>query len=300
MASQCNVESGQLPNVRRLAGGGLVLEPTQAAIVAGTCRTEQAQLMPGTIHFGKYRGLTYTWLCEHDMGYVVSLIASHQRERVNNKSQSCLMENKDDLANFALQVPGVSVAVRERRRRDDLNRSPQEPVNLRGQTLLRFGKFSKRTWEDVYQNEKGYVKWIERESPSRGSPMASFKEFIERRRHSAQKVSSVLPSQVTPQPTVPVQRRMTPRAATSALLTLQSTHSHRRLAQPSPPRRVWSSQAVVSSPSASSTVTSPSASNTVSSPTAASTVSSPTAASGVASQRDAGRRGCDCAAGRRG
>ncbi|XP_033470522.2 uncharacterized protein LOC117249182 isoform X2 [Epinephelus lanceolatus] len=46
------------------------------------------------VQFVRYQGKTFHWLLENDVGYVVNLVASHQKERERTRSQSPLMANK--------------------------------------------------------------------------------------------------------------------------------------------------------------------------------------------------------------
>uniref|UniRef100_A0A671Y321 Pyrin domain-containing protein n=1 Tax=Sparus aurata TaxID=8175 RepID=A0A671Y321_SPAAU len=46
------------------------------------------------IQFGQYKGQTFKWLLENDVGYTVYVVATHQDERKSNKDRSPLMVNK--------------------------------------------------------------------------------------------------------------------------------------------------------------------------------------------------------------
>ncbi|KAM3599872.1 uncharacterized protein V6R79_013251 [Siganus canaliculatus] len=52
------------------------------------------------VQFGRYRGKTFHWLLENDVGYCVNLVASHQKEREREGSQSPLMANKDAFTRY--------------------------------------------------------------------------------------------------------------------------------------------------------------------------------------------------------
>ncbi|XP_071001358.1 uncharacterized protein [Oncorhynchus clarkii lewisi] len=60
---------------------------------------EMVVLSRCTVQFGKYRGQTFKWMMENDVGYMMHLVTVHQkeRERARSVSQHPLMANKDAL-----------------------------------------------------------------------------------------------------------------------------------------------------------------------------------------------------------
>jgi len=56
------------------------------------------------VQFGKYHGQTFKLLLENDVGYAISLVASHQKEQERTASQSPLMANK-------VQCSGVDITM---------------------------------------------------------------------------------------------------------------------------------------------------------------------------------------------
>ncbi|KAL2082551.1 hypothetical protein ACEWY4_022369 [Coilia grayii] len=80
----------------------------ERAQVVGTGEEPKAQAVLAEHHlqFGQYRGHTFRWLLENDVGFACSIIASHEKERASgDTSQMPLMSNKDALAFYARLFP---------------------------------------------------------------------------------------------------------------------------------------------------------------------------------------------------
>ena len=68
--------------------------------------TAQMVLSQHRLQFGKYRGRSFKWLLENDVGYTLPLLTSHLKERERTtSSQSPLMSNKDALCRYAHAFP---------------------------------------------------------------------------------------------------------------------------------------------------------------------------------------------------
>ncbi|XP_019626538.1 PREDICTED: uncharacterized protein LOC109471641 [Branchiostoma belcheri] len=196
-----------------------------------------ANPVPDTILFGQYQGRSFRWLCENDMGYVISLLAKHQHERRTNKSESAYMLNKDDLGSYALRCPGVAQAVRDRQTRDGaqaVTQSSQSVCQVGLGSVMGFGKYRDKTYEDVLKGHETYVKWVLGESPKIGSPMDTFRKFAiqwkesqsqpqpaaqssqgqsSKSEASLQVSQTARPSAVTPSPVSSTFRRLGPQSA---------------------------------------------------------------------------------------
>lgn len=71
--------------------------------------------------FGQYRGRTFKWLLEIDIGYSVIIFSAHQREWEAGKlDRSALMCNKDAFPQYACAFKEVAGTMRERRQREVL------------------------------------------------------------------------------------------------------------------------------------------------------------------------------------
>lgn len=67
-----------------------------------------------TVQFGKYRGQTFKWMMENDVGYMVHVVTVHQKERARERSvsQHPLMANKDALTRYSCAYPAFDEMVR--------------------------------------------------------------------------------------------------------------------------------------------------------------------------------------------
>ena len=66
------------------------------------------------LQFGKYRGQTFRWLLSNAVGYACIILASHQKEREGDSSQTPLMVHKDLLLHYARQFTKMVAAIRAR------------------------------------------------------------------------------------------------------------------------------------------------------------------------------------------
>ena len=95
---------------QRVLGVSLVKDHTAPR----ECTGVSFGLSQSVLQFGKYKGISFRWLLGNDLGYVVMLLAGHQREReTGNVSQVPLMENKDALDQYAQLFPRVVAAARD-------------------------------------------------------------------------------------------------------------------------------------------------------------------------------------------
>uniref|UniRef100_A0A671Y9X0 Pyrin domain-containing protein n=1 Tax=Sparus aurata TaxID=8175 RepID=A0A671Y9X0_SPAAU len=63
------------------------------------------------IQFGKYKGQTFKWLLENDVGYAAYVVATHQDQRKWKKDRSPLMVHKVLQTNFTDRVPLLEIAL---------------------------------------------------------------------------------------------------------------------------------------------------------------------------------------------
>ncbi|KAG7504260.1 hypothetical protein JOB18_004692 [Solea senegalensis] len=84
------------------------------------------------LELGQYWGQTFRWLLENDVGYVVSILASHQKEREEGMTmRTPPMSNKDAHASYARLFPPMS-------------------TNEVDDTLLGFGEHAHRSYKSLY------------------------------------------------------------------------------------------------------------------------------------------------------
>ena len=74
--------------------------------------TDLLVLSQHRLQFGKYRGRSFKWLLENDVGYTLPLLTSHLKERERSSSQSPLMSNKDALSRYAHAFPEIVGALK--------------------------------------------------------------------------------------------------------------------------------------------------------------------------------------------
>ncbi|XP_056614654.1 uncharacterized protein LOC130429852 [Triplophysa dalaica] len=71
------------------------------------------------VQFGQYRGKTFKWLLENDIGYSLMVLSAHQREsEAERLNRGALIENKDAFLQYACSFSDVTEAIRLRRQRE--------------------------------------------------------------------------------------------------------------------------------------------------------------------------------------
>lgn len=109
----------------------------------------QLVLSESELQFGQYRGQTFKWLLENDVGYACSVLASHFAERNSgDRSQSPLSLQKDALASYADLFPQMKLLVRERRMREG-----SASIWGMDNRLLGFGVYSQLSYRALYEAE---------------------------------------------------------------------------------------------------------------------------------------------------
>lgn len=101
------------------------------------------------IQFGQYRGKSFKWLLENDLGYVAYLVGSHQMD-IEKGKRTPQMDNKDALDEYATHYPEVNKEIKFFRI---------------GQNPLGFGKkYEKETLQKLYNSnnheKKRYVNYL--------------------------------------------------------------------------------------------------------------------------------------------
>ncbi len=59
----------------------------------GDPSNERLVLSRFRVQFGKYKGQTFKWLLENDVGYAAHMVSTHQKEREQRKQMNSLMAN---------------------------------------------------------------------------------------------------------------------------------------------------------------------------------------------------------------
>ncbi|KAK0140606.1 hypothetical protein N1851_022420 [Merluccius polli] len=105
-------------------------------------------LAESELQLGQYRGQTFRWLLENDVGYAVNLIVSHEgeRDKGGTSQQTTLMVHKDALVSYARLFPPMAAAIDRRRM---VEGSPQTVRGL-DDTLVGFGAHCDMTYKALH------------------------------------------------------------------------------------------------------------------------------------------------------
>ncbi|XP_076006369.1 uncharacterized protein LOC143000820 [Genypterus blacodes] len=114
----------------------------------GDCGNDRLVLSRFTIQFGNYKGKTFKWLLENDVGYTAQLVASHQKEKVDKNSQNPQMANKNALTDYSMFYPDFANEVRFHR---------QAPKGKIG-----FGKYKSETLKSLCESkDRARISYVE-------------------------------------------------------------------------------------------------------------------------------------------
>lgn len=98
------------------------------------------------VQFGQYRGRTFKWMLENDLGYSLMVLSGHQREREAGRTdRGALMANKDAFLHYACSFQVVEEAIKVRRQREGTLSGSE------GDCLVGFGANSKSTFKELYE-----------------------------------------------------------------------------------------------------------------------------------------------------
>lgn len=102
-------------------------------------------LAESELQLGEYRGHTFRWLLENDVGYACGLITAHESERENgNTLESSFMLTKDALVSYARPFPPMVAAINRRKMSEG-----SQPRGL-DDTLVGFGAHGHMTYKSLY------------------------------------------------------------------------------------------------------------------------------------------------------
>ncbi|XP_058509620.1 uncharacterized protein LOC131475475 [Solea solea] len=142
--------------------------------------SDEMVLAETELQFGQYCGQTFRWLLENDVGYAVSILASHKKEREEGMTmRTPLMANKDALASYAGLFPPMVTAIARRR----LGESSKQSTNEVDDTLLGFGEHAHRSYKSLYnardRESRTYVDWLRKQKKlGAGSRMHTFQNYV--------------------------------------------------------------------------------------------------------------------------
>uniref|UniRef100_UPI0037E79ADA uncharacterized protein n=1 Tax=Semicossyphus pulcher TaxID=241346 RepID=UPI0037E79ADA len=105
-----------------------------------------------TLRFGKYKGQTFKWLLENDVGYAAFIVGSHQKEKAPTLHQDPLTVNKDSLTKYAMAYPEVVSKVRFNCAYKKAKERDPQP-GREGDVLVGFGAHRSETLQDLYESK---------------------------------------------------------------------------------------------------------------------------------------------------
>ncbi|XP_073730799.1 uncharacterized protein [Misgurnus anguillicaudatus] len=177
-----------------------------------------------SIQFGMYRGQTFRWLLENDVGYTTQLVASHQREREKSASNSPLMANKDALVRYSCAHPAFVEQLRFHRVYEEARARASQP-GCEGEALVGFGEYKEVTLKDLYSSEKkkhqNFVKYLRRTTPQPGTTMSTAKMYIlaQDKKRSAEAAAPPLPPTTSSGPSKAASTTLPPQKPIASMLS---------------------------------------------------------------------------------
>ncbi|XP_067285748.1 uncharacterized protein [Pseudorasbora parva] len=139
------------------------------------------------LQFGKYKGKSFRWLLENDMGYTIYLMKTlHQEEAAGDfmtegHSKNSLMsfvtfahsfEEIESLLSYVSRTPAVPAASSE----DD--------------QLVGFGARAKRTWQDIWKSRSdGYASFVLGATCVSGTRMHKLQQYLRKQQQSTSAIT---------------------------------------------------------------------------------------------------------------
>ncbi|XP_062278755.1 apoptosis-associated speck-like protein containing a CARD [Scomber scombrus] len=154
----------------------------QISSEGGDLNNKRLVLSRYKIQFGKYKGQTFKWLLENDVGYTAYIAASHQEDRKHTARQDSMMANKDSFTCYANAYPEIQKEVRFHRA-DKKAKEMSLQSGQRGKALVGFGRYGQETLQSLYRSEDkdkiSYVNFLRNKSDYEpGSRMETAIKYI--------------------------------------------------------------------------------------------------------------------------
>ncbi|XP_048858573.1 uncharacterized protein LOC125726320 [Brienomyrus brachyistius] len=146
----------------------------------GDISDKQEVLGEYVLQFGKYKGKSFRWLLENDVGYTLYLIRKVEDEKAGQFNPEG--PKKDNLLSFLEYVRGFQEIV-------DLihylaGRSTPPPVKSEDENLVGFGVRAGKTWKGIWDSrDDGYAAFILKQRCVPGSKMYRLQQYL-RLKHS--------------------------------------------------------------------------------------------------------------------
>ncbi len=135
------------------------------------------------LQFGKYKGKSFRWLLENDVGYTMYLIKNLQKEEASGipMAEGHVKNSLLSLVNYALCFLEIqSLLTYEASGVGDV------AASLEDDQLVGFGSRAKSTWKEIwYSRADGYADFIMRKSCVRGTRMCKLQQYLRKKQRSA-------------------------------------------------------------------------------------------------------------------
>ncbi|XP_059199232.1 uncharacterized protein LOC131979304 [Centropristis striata] len=134
------------------------------------------------LQFGKYKGKSFRWLLENDIGYTIYLLKSQQKEKEAAGLFMAEGHSKDSLLSF------LSYALSFAEIQSLLNYETAKPVVMAASEddqLVGFGYRAKNTWREIWDSrDDGYTAFILKKSCVPGTKMHKLQQYLQKKQHS--------------------------------------------------------------------------------------------------------------------
>ncbi|XP_049337523.1 uncharacterized protein LOC125802983 [Astyanax mexicanus] len=135
------------------------------------------------LQFGKYKGKSFQWLLENDVGYTMYLIKNLQKEEALGLSVT-EGHSKDSLQSFvhyALSFKEIQSVLRY-----EASGVAVTAVSSEDDQLVGFGSRAKSTWKEIWESRAdGYSDFVLRKSCVVGTRMYKLQQYLRKRQQSA-------------------------------------------------------------------------------------------------------------------
>ena len=131
------------------------------------------------LQFGKYKGKSFRWLLQNDVGYTLYLIQNLQKEEALGMTQT-EGHNKDSLFTFveyALSFTEIQTA---------LNYEGVVAASSEDDQLVGFGSRAKSTWKEIWDSRAdGFADFIIKKNCLPGTRMHKLQHYLRKKQHGA-------------------------------------------------------------------------------------------------------------------
>ncbi|XP_029131124.2 uncharacterized protein [Labrus bergylta] len=152
------------------------------------------------LQFGKYKGKSFRWLLENDIGYTMYLIKNLQKEEASGDSVTA-GHSKNSLQSFVNY--SLSFAEIQSLRTYEASGGVVMAASLEDDQLVGFGTRAKSTWKEIWDSRAdGYATFILGKSCVPGTRMFKLQQYLQKRQQSASASPPVKHASRVPKPLV--------------------------------------------------------------------------------------------------